>query len=191
MRGQIRSRRVSLTAATSVCAALVAGCADTYPNSPAPTSVSTAHHLVARSASLGTVGSDSTITYGRSLVSSPPPSGAFASFTREQALVSAAASVVGEASGSPDVALRLVSFDPMGGVAPPPGANDNLKVSGVLAWVVVYPNTQAVIRGPGMSQADGQALASKFSCEWIVVLDAANGRGIDDEQICSGVSPSN
>ncbi|MEO6886432.1 MAG: hypothetical protein ABI232_09140 [Jatrophihabitantaceae bacterium] len=111
-------------------------------------------------------------------------------FTRQQALAAASSAVSAETASTPDVALRLVSFDPAGGATMPTGVTDDLKVSNVLAWVIVYPDSPAVVRGPAsLSPAQTQSIAASLTCQWIVVFNANTGAGIDNEQLCRGANP--
>ncbi|MGI8679863.1 MAG: hypothetical protein ACR2LX_14520 [Jatrophihabitans sp.] len=86
------------------------------------------------------------------------------------------------------MALRLVSYDPSGGATLPGDVTNDFKVTSVLAWVVVYPDSPAVVRGPGgLTTVDRANIAAQENCQWIVVFNALTGAGVDNEQLCSGV----
>lgn len=131
------------------------------------------------------VDSSSVVDYGTGLISSPATVLAAPSITLQTALVSAASDTAGLVSGSPDTALRQVSFDPAHGAPIPSGMNDDLRVDSTLAWVIVYRDTPAVVSGPiTLPSSEVSKIRASRRCVWLVVVNAATGTGIDNEQIC-------
>jgi hypothetical protein len=129
------------------------------------------------------------VSYGDDIISAPVNAGARATISQPRALVAASAST--QLVETPDIALRMVSFDPSGGRPIAPGANNNSSVTSTLAWLIIYRNTPADVRGPaGTSKDDARKIANNEQCQNIVVVDALSGAGIVSEQQCSPVATS-
>lgn len=131
------------------------------------------------------VNSDSLIDYGTGLVSTPAAAPDKASIPEQEAITTAGQLTLGDVGGSPEVALRNVSYDPVRGSALPSGVSDDSKVANVLAWMIVYRNTAPQVRGPGsLTSTERDRFAKSLTCVWVVAIDARTGAPIVNEQIC-------
>ena len=133
------------------------------------------------------VNAATSINYGSGLITFPAPLLAAGPAVTQHAALSSALRIGDPDPGAtPLVALREVTFDSAMGAQLPAGVDDSLRVDDTLAWVVVYPHSTPVPRGPpGLSSSARAAIVASESCIWVVVIDASTGSGIDNEQICT------
>jgi hypothetical protein len=78
--------------------------------------------------------------------------------------------------GDPTETLRMVSTALSDDPSPAPATP-----SWVLIWPVPHPDIGG---GVDMTEEDGQALAARSTCEFVMVVDATKGIGTATEQIC-------
>lgn len=122
-------------------------------------------------------GSALTIRYDQGLVSRPVDGDPDVSpGNRSEAVARArAAAPPGLAPGDPVVALRSVVLDDGGG-----GSGAQAR----LAWVLVWFDSPADVRGPRRAAGRRAALAASMRCVLVVVVDALSGEVLDARQLC-------
>lgn len=88
--------------------------------------------------------------------------------------------------GTPEVALRIVTFD-LGGGIPDPNSEASRAYYDRLSWVVIYHNSAPDIHGPAPVAGEGVE-KREMSCIMLFVVDAVDGSGVFDvRQLCREV----
>lgn len=177
-----RRRRGSPVILAVLLLLAISACASTRGKSPQNTSVGTAGHGLFPSANAA-----QTIDYGNGLVSAPAPSGDHPRISAAAARKLAdSAGPIKNRDNSVETALRVITFDASQGKGVPSGLTAK-RVGPILAWIVAFPNTPALVGGPvGLGSSTRSSIAASLHCISFVVVDATTGEKIDNEQLCRG-----